>query len=307
MPVNRNSLAIDSRGRDNKTTGDATPPPSRHINNADNRHDAAKQPAQDSAPKAARHQSSTPQTDSGSRSRIADVERRSDNKKDDGNAGSSPSGRDHRGDNIRQPANATTIMKKSLPPPQAGERTKAADVRRHLNGHGPGGPAETFGKGGHGDSPLGDRPPKPGQPKVIPAPGHGGAMAGDIEKMRFADQLKAGDLNRLTGGETAKKFDLPISIACISRATWRSAHGLGAARPAARRPRPRRSPSASSRVLSRRGQPGLHEALREVSTTGDRRSSPACAGIRSGIRGSSGRGITTAIRTGIRGRSGAGR
>ncbi len=99
------------------------------------------------------------------------------------------------------------------------DRTKAADVRRRLGVQGHDAPAPISGQRGNDVTLPGKGSLELGQPKfVLPDPGRlvqpgghsvsGGGVARDAKKTRFPDQLKAGELDRLTAGETAKKIKL---------------------------------------------------------------------------------------------------
>jgi hypothetical protein len=158
-----------------------------------------------------------PPSNTTERSKISDVQKRLDSKKIVGSdAGSSSQIR--RDDSGRKSDNGKISVeeKKIGPPPVQGDRTKAADVRKRLGGQG--GDVIRSGKGEF----------KSGQPKIINTdtgklvqplgrPGSKDAAIRDANRVRFADQLKSGELTRVVGGETAKKIRLADQYGMIQQ------------------------------------------------------------------------------------------
>jgi hypothetical protein len=217
--------AKSTRG-DNRGSGNATPPtPRRDIQS-----DTPKPPRQDAGGnRGERHAPSRRDTGTnsgggqplppatGERSKISDVRRRLDSPNTSSDAGSSTQNRSGNGGQ-KAVSNGTSATKIGTPQPE-GQRTKAADVRKRLGGQTRDDSSSSSGQRDRVVIPPGKGVPKSGGPKIITTdagrvvqPGgratSNGAAAGDAKITRFSDRLKAGELDRLTKGETAKKIKL---------------------------------------------------------------------------------------------------
>ena len=186
----------DGMGRDDKRKDQPEPPPRREIH----RDTPQRPPAP--APKPAGHQPPPPPSAAGDRSKNSDFDRRLERKS--GPSDPEPSARGRGGDGGRQPADKYPAAKNVSPPSVEGDRTNAADVRRRLGGRGPGDPAAGEAKS-HVAQPPSAVQSRPGQPG---RPSHKQVLGWASRTARFPEQLKSGELDRLTRGETAKRVQL---------------------------------------------------------------------------------------------------
>ena len=119
---------------------------------------------------------------------------------------------------------------------------------------------------------------RPRRINVLPDAAKRQPVQKDVQKNAFQERLKAGDLKRLTAGETAKK----LKLADQYRMYQQGRRGASAANCRSMETMPRSTTAWSARPT---------RVIACSTTTGGRLSSPESAGIRIGIRGSSGRGI----------------